>query len=235
MQQQPFKMTSTITTTPTTTYNYVYTTYTNASPSPFTKPTEFPSIFSYGPAVGCASNSAMPDTPAQPSNYPLGRPSGRDGGCVISNDADFNDHAFWDMYACCSGNDSTAMGSPFPCTAMCSASDQQSFLELGECLSKRVDVVICTPPFDEISKNSTDPDTASSSSSAAQSSSTGTMSESGGATASSSGDASASASSSNADSTGAASAVGVTHGAFSKAGLAVFGIMALGSAAGMYL
>lgn len=127
------------------------------------------------------------------------------------------------------------MGSPFPCTAMCSASDEQSFLELGECLSKRVDVVICTPPFDEISKNSTDPDTASSSGSMAQSSSAGTMSESGSATASSSGDASASGSPSNADSTGAASAVGVTHGAFSKAGLAVFGIMALGSAAGMFL
>jgi hypothetical protein len=239
MQQQLFKMTSTITTTPTTTYNYVYTTYTNASPSPFTKPTEMPSMFSYGPAPGCASNSVMPDTPAQPSNYPLGRPSGRDGGCVISNDMEFNDHAFWDMYACCSSNDSSAMGSPFPCTASCSTTDGQSFLELGECLSKRVDVVICSPPFDQINRNLTDPEGASSSGSGSgsmsQSTSSGMMSESGSAAASTGGDASASGSPSSVDSTGAASAVGVTHGASSKAGLVVFGIMALGSAAGMFL
>jgi hypothetical protein len=214
------------TTTPTTTYNYSYTTYTNASPSPFTKPTEFPSIFSYGPAVGCASNSVAPEQSAQPSSYPIGRPEGRNGGCVISNDADINDHAFWDMYACFSTNDSTASGSPFPCTASCSITDGQSFLDLGECLSKRVEIVICSPPFDQIDRNSTDPDAASSGSgsgTAAQSTPAGTMSESG------------SASTSAADSTGAASAVGVTQGASSKAGLLLFGIMAFGSAAGMLL
>lgn len=214
------------TTTPTTTYNYSYTTYTNASPSPFTKPTEFPSIFSYGPAVGCASNSVAPEQSAQPSSYPISRPEGRNGGCVISNDADINDHAFWDMYACCSSNDSTALGSPFPCTASCSITDGQSFLDLGECLSKRVEIVICSPPFDQIDRNSTDPDAASSGSgsgTAAQSTPAGTMSESG------------SASTSAADSTGAASAVGVTQGASSKAGLLLFGIMAFGSAAGMLL
>lgn len=214
------------TTTPTTTYNYSYTTYTNASPSPFTKPTEFPSIFSYGPAVGCASNSVAPEQSAQPSSYPIGRPEGRNGGCVISNDADINDHAFWDMYACCSSNDSTASGSPFPCTASCSITDGQSFLDLGECLSKRVEIVICSPPFDQIDRNSTDPDAASSGSgsgTAAQSTPAGTMSESG------------SASTSAADSTGAASAVYVTQGASSKAGLLLFGIMAFGSAAGMLL
>jgi hypothetical protein len=214
------------TTTPTTTYNYSYTTYTNASPSPFTKPTEFPSIFSYGPVVGCASNSVAPEQSAQPSSYPIGRPEGRNGGCVISNDADINDHAFWDMYACCSSNDSTASGSPFPCTASCSITDGQSFLDLGECLSKRVEIVICSPPFDQIDRNSTDPDAASSGSgsgTAAQSTPAGTMSESG------------SASTSAADSTGAASAVGVTQGASSKAGLLLFGIMAFGSTAGMLL
>lgn len=214
------------TTTPTTTYNYSYTTYTNASPSPFTKPTEFPSIFSYGPAVGCASNSVAPEQSAQPSSYPISRPEGRNGGCVISNDADVNDHAFWDMYACCSSNDSTALGSPFPCTASCSITDGQSFLDLGECLSKRVEIVICSPPFDQIDRNSTDPDAASSGSgsgTAAQSTPAGTMGESG------------SASTSAADSTGAASAVGVTQDASSKAGLLLFGIMAFGSAAGMLL
>ncbi|CAN9353003.1 unnamed protein product [Alternaria alternata] len=229
-------MTSMTTTTPTTTYNYSYTTYTNASPSPFTKPTEFPSIFSYGPAVGCASNSVAPEQSAQPSSYPIGRPEGRNGGCVISNDADINDHAFWDMYACCSSNDSTASGSPFPCTASCSITDGQSFLDLGECLSKRVEIVICSPPFDQIDGNSTDPDAASSGSgsgTAAQSTPAGTMSESGSASASS--DTSASASTSAADSTGAASAVGVTQGASSKVGLLLFGIMAFGSAAGMLL
>ncbi|KAG9188287.1 hypothetical protein G6011_02210 [Alternaria panax] len=220
-------MTSLTTTTPTTTYNYIYTTYTNASPIPFTKPTEFPSVFSYGPAVGCASNSVAPEQSTQPSNHPIGRPEGLNGGCVISNDADVNDHAFWDMYACCSSNDSTASGSPFPCTASCSTTDDQNFLELGECLSKRVEIVICKPPFDKINRNLTDPDAASSSSSgtAAQSTSTGTISESG----------TASASASAADSTGAASAVGVIQSASSKGGLVLFAIMAFGSAAGMFL
>jgi hypothetical protein len=93
-------------------------------------------------------------------------------------------------------------------------------------LSKRVEIVICSPPFDQIDRNSTDPDAASSGSgsgTAAQSTPAGTMSESG------------SASTSAADSTGAASAVGVTQGASSKAGLLLFGIMAFGSAAGMLL
>jgi hypothetical protein len=190
--------------------------------------------------VGCASNSVSPEQSAQPSNHPLGRPEGLNGGCVISNDVDVNEHAFWDMYACCSSNDTTASGSPFPCTASCSTTDDQSFLDLGECLSKRVEIVICSPPFDEINRNLTDPDAASSSSSsgsssgtAAQSTSTETMSESG--TASASSDASASASTSAAGSTGAASAVRVVHGASSKAGLLLFGIMAFGSAAGMFL
>ena len=114
--------------------------------------------------------------------------------------------------------------------------DGQSFLDLGECLSKRVEIVICSPPFDQIDRNSTDPDAASSGSgsgTAAQSTPAGTMSESGSASASS--DTSASASTSAADSTGAASAVGVTQGASSKAGLLLFGIMAFGSAAGMLL
>jgi hypothetical protein len=224
-QAQLFEMSSTTTTTtPTTTYPFTYTTFTNASP------TEFPSVFSFGSAVGCASNSVSPDRPPQPSNYPIDRAVGLDGGCVISNAAEYNDHAFWDMYACCESGDWSAMGSPFTCTAFCRTKGGQNFQQLGECLSKRVDVVICSPPYDEIGKNTTDPDASSSGSVvASQSSASGTMS------ASASGSSSASASAIASKSTGAASAVGGVQGSSSKAGLVLFGIVALGSAAGMFL
>jgi hypothetical protein len=232
-QAQLFEMSSTA--TPTTTYPFTYTTFTNVSPSPFTKPTEFPSVFSFGSAVGCASNSVQSDTPAQPSNYPLGRSVGRSGGCVISNDAEYNDHAFWDMYACCESKDFSAMGKPFPCTAMCLAKGGQSFQDLGECLSKRVDVVICSPPFEEIG-NATESDAASSSvASSLLPSSSASGSASGSGSVSGSASASASGSSSSAVSAGAASAVGRVQGSSSKAALAIFGIVAFGSAAGMFL
>jgi hypothetical protein len=232
-QAQLFEMSSTIsTTTPTTTYPFTYTTFTNASPSPFTKPTEFPSVFSFGSAVGCASNSVNPDTPPQPSNYPLDRPVGLDGGCVINNAAEYNDHAFWDMYECCESKDMSAMGSPFTCTAFCKTKGGQTFQELGQCLSKRVDVVICSPPYDEIGKNATEPDASSSGSvMASQSSASGTTT----ASASESSSSSASASASSTVSTGAASTVGGVQASSSRAGLLIFGIAALGSAAGMFL
>jgi hypothetical protein len=120
------------------------------------------------------------------------------------------------------------MGSPFTCTAFCRTKVGQTFQELGECLSKRIDVVICSPPHDEIGKNATDPDVSSSGSVvASQSSASGTMSASGSSSAS--GNAGAS------KSTGAASAVGGVQGSSSKVGLVIFGIVALGSAAGMFL
>jgi hypothetical protein len=182
--------------------------------------------------VGCASSSVSPDTRAQPSNYPLDQPVGRSGGCVISNDAEVNDHAFWDLYACCTSQDLTAIGDPFPCTAMCKTTDGQSFLDLGECLSKRVEVVICSPPFDEIGRNSTESDASSSSGGVTQSTSSivsATVSGSGTTSGGTSASGSASAS------TGAANTVTGVQGSSSKAGLMIWGILALGSATGMFL
>jgi hypothetical protein len=90
-------------------------------------------------------------------------------------------------------------------------------------------VVVCSPPADQRG-NATAPDTASSSVQASQSTASvasGTMSGSA--------SGSASASSSIAVSTGAASAVGGVHDSSSKAGLVIFGLVALGSAAGIFL
>jgi hypothetical protein len=241
-QAQLFEMSSATTTpTPTTTYPFTYTTWTNTSPSSFTKPTEFPSIFSFGPAVGCASKSANPSASAQPSNYPLNRPVDVSAGfCVISNAAEHNDHAFWDMYACCASEDISAIGSPLPCTAICKTKEGQTFHDLGWCLNERVDVVICSPPAEQRG-NATDPDAASSSVGASQSTTgvaSGTMSGSAGVSSTVSGSSSASASSASASSavsTGAASTVGGVQGSTSKAGLVIFGLLALGSAAGMFV
>lgn len=205
------------TTSATTTYPFTYTTFSNTSPSPFTKPTEVPSIFSFGSALNCAatsSNSAQPS--ALPSAAPLDRPLGIQAACVISNAAEVNNHAFWDLYACCKGGDMTAFGNPGTCTAQCRAEDGQTWQELGECLSKRVEVVVCKPEFGEIARNETSSSSSSSSSgSSAHSSTKTTTSASGSATASGSGAAQ--------QSTG------------SKAGVVLFALLAFGSAAGMFL
>lgn len=217
-QQQPFVMASSTTAAAaTTTYPFTYTTFSNPSPAPFTKPSTIPSIFSFGSALNCASNSIAPSASAQPSNAPIDRPLGLEGACVISNAAEVNDHAFWDLYACCKGLDITAFGSPGTCTAQCRAEDGQTWQELGECLSKRVEIVVCKPQFSEIGRNNTQ----QSSVSGAQSSPTRA------ASGASSGVLQAS--------TGGASSLDAAHATFSKAGLVVFGILALGSAAGMFL
>jgi hypothetical protein len=112
----------------------------------------------------------------------------------------------------------TAFGSPNVCTAQCRAKDGQTWQELGECLAKRVEVVVCKPPF-EIAKNGT---TGSSSGSSMTASST--VSGSG------------SASSTHASgSTGAGSVVAVAHVGNSKSAIVVFALLALGSFAGMLL
>ncbi|KAF1946344.1 hypothetical protein EJ02DRAFT_367703 [Clathrospora elynae] len=209
--------------TPTTTYPFRYTTYTNPSPAPFTTPTIIPSFFSWGSAVDCASNTRDPDFLAQPSNYPIGRPLGLQPACVISNAAEVNDHAFWDLYDCCTGKDMFAFGSPYTCTAECRAEKGQSFQQLGECLSKRVEVVVCSPQFEEMGGNGTE---------GGGGSSLAAQSTSGKASASASGTASASAARS---SMPAASTGGVGQTASLKFGLLVFGTMAVGSAAGMLL
>jgi len=211
---------------PTTTYAFSFTTYTNASPSPFTKPKEMPTgIFSFGPVMSCSANSAAPSASAQPSNYPYNRPDGEKASCVISNAVEASDHAFWDMYACCQGRNITSLGSPLPCTAQCFVDGKQTWQDLGQCLSKRVSVVVCKPDSSEIGR-----DTQSSSRPA------GSSAPSGNAPASSATRADASPTGSN----GAASSVPTAaassvHETFSKAGVVVFALLAVSSAAGMFL
>lgn len=197
----------------TTTYPFSYTTYTNDSPAAFTRPTEFPSVFSFGSAVSCTS-SASATASALPSGLPIDRPVGAQAACVISNAAEVNDHAFWDLYACCKGSNMTAFGGATLCTAQCTPGEGQTWQELGECLSERVEAVVCKPNAEEIG-NSTN-----SASTAASGSPTRSASGSGAVTSLP---------------TGAASTMGVVHSTSSKAGLVVFGLLALGSAAGMLL
>ncbi|CBX95360.1 hypothetical protein IAQ61_004184 [Plenodomus lingam] len=206
----------------TTTYSFSYTTFTNPTPVAFTKPTEFPTIFSFGSAVGCSSNTASATASALPSNAPLLNPTGREAACVISNDAEVNDHAFWDLYACCKGGDMTAMGDPMLCTAQCKPKDGQTWEDLGDCLSKRVEVVVCKPDQAEIATGA--PQQASESAAQSTASASGTQS----ASASSSGPAEASGSS-------AATSMHAVQATTSKAGLVIFGLVALGSAMGMFL
>ncbi|KAF1832364.1 hypothetical protein BDW02DRAFT_571098 [Decorospora gaudefroyi] len=210
--QTPIIMSTTTTPTPT------YKTYTNATPQPFTPPTTLPTTFPFGPANNCASNKRTPNQPKPLPNHPLDRPATA-GACAISNDADVNEHAFWDLYACCEDEDFEAKGDPFPCTALCRAGGGgggggQSVFELGECLSKRVGIVVCSLPLEE----------------------DGGEGEGGNATVSdamSSG--SASATGGLPDSTGGANVVGVVQSSSTMTGLVIFGILAFGSAAGMFL
>jgi hypothetical protein len=213
--------------TPTTTYPFTYTTYSTSLPSSkFSTPTIVPSIFSWGAAASCSANSM---SRPQPSNFPIDRPSGLDAACVISNAREVNDHAFWDLYACCKSLRMTASGSPNVCTAQCTAGNGQTWQELGDCLSKRVEVVVCRPAFIEIGRNQTEGSGVSSSVSASQTKSS-TSSGVGSASASGSG-----AQVSGSQSTGAGSAVGVVHVVGSKAGVALFVVLAFGSFAGMML
>lgn len=119
----------------------------------------------------------------------------------------------------------TAFGNPYTCTAQCKAENGQTWQELGECLSKRVEVVICKPELSEIGTNQTESSAARSSTSAAQS----TRASGSGSAPSGSGGAAVS------NATGAASTMGVVHTGASKVGAAIFVILAIGSAAGMLL
>jgi len=113
----------------------------------------------------------------------------------------------------------TAFGNPNACTAQCRVSGDQTWQQLGECLAKRVEVVVCKPPFGEIAKNGT---TGSSSGSSMSASSTAS--------------GAGSASSTHASGpTGAGSIVAVAHVGSSKSAVVVFGVLALGSFAGMLL
>jgi hypothetical protein len=119
----------------------------------------------------------------------------------------------------------TAGGSPNICSAQCSVGNEQTWQELGECLSKRVEVVVCKPQFLEMG------DDGNGSGNGTRSSASGTQTR----TSSESGSASASATSQVSPSTGAGSANTVVHVGGSKAGVAVFAVLVLGSFAGMML
>lgn len=118
------------------------------------------------------------------------------------------------------------MGSPNLCSAQCTVGEGQTWQEVGECLSKRVDVVICKPRQEEIGRATT-----SSGTSGSRTSSAASASGSQGAASSASGSASGSA----APATGGANAVGVVHVGGPKAGVVLFAMLAVGSFAGMML
>jgi hypothetical protein len=125
----------------------------------------------------------------------------------------------------------TAGGSPNLCTAQCAAGEGQTWQELGECLSKRVEVVVCKPAFEEIGRNGTSGSSGVASRTQTQ---TQTQTRTSSVVASGSGSATGSASHPVA-STGAGSAVGVVHVGGSKAGVMLFAVLAVGSFAGMML
>jgi len=100
---------------------------------------------------------------------------------------------------------------PQPCVAQCVASGQ-TWRELGECLGKRVDVVVCKARDGEGGAAS------------------GSVSSTASASASVNGSGAEASSS-----TGAASVTGVTHVGGSKAAAVLFGTLAVVSFAGMLL
>lgn len=151
---------------------------------------------------------------------------------MISNDVTVNDHAFWDLYACCKGSNLNAFGYPNLCSAQCIVDEGQSWQEVGECLSKRVDVVICKPREEEIRKPTSSSEAGGSQS---RTSSAASASGSGSAAAGSSASGSGSGSASVPPATGAGNVVGVVHVGGSKVGVVLFAMMAVGSFAGMML
>ncbi|KAF2831162.1 hypothetical protein CC86DRAFT_135546 [Ophiobolus disseminans] len=199
--------------TPTTTYPFTYTTYTTSlSSTSFTRPTLVPTLVPFGAAFSCSANA-------------VATPQGTSAACAISNAREVNDHAFWDLYECCKGKEVTANGTPNPCTAQCVAGNGQTWQELGECLNKKVQVVVCKPADGEIARSSSG-GAASQTSSGVGSATTGRPS----------GTASGSASGGQASAyIGAGSMVGVAHVGGSKTAVVVFCILAVGSFAGMLL
>lgn len=122
-----------------------------------------------------------------------------------------------------------SLGMPLPCTAVCNVDvgDEEGLKRVGECLSKRVEVVVCS---DQEGNDDSQSSSSSSSSASAGKTSSRVSSGTAGASASASGKATASASTG-----GAGRGVGGQGGEFSKAGLVVFGVLALGSVVGMLM
>jgi len=126
------------------------------------------------------------------------------------------------------------LGMPLPCTAVCEVEDgdEQGLRRVGECLSKRVGVVVCS---DRKGGNGTESDGSSSGSSSSSSAGqTSTSSRAASGTASLSASSSAGATPS-ASTGGTSKGFGGQKGEVSKAGLMVFGVLALGSAVGMLM
>lgn len=110
----------------------------------------------------------------------------------------------------------------------CTVAKGQTWQELGECLSKRVDVVVCKPEFLEMGNRT------SSATAGQTSATTGQTSAVSGQTSAVSGTRSPSGQVSS-PSTGAGSRYDVVNVSGSKMGVAVFVILAAGSFAGMML
>jgi hypothetical protein len=210
----------------TTTYPYAYTTLTNTAPSSFTTPSAIPSIFPWGPVPSFAC-SAPSSAPSASPDAPLDLPQGASGSCAISNVESVNDHAFWDMYDCCKSGKISTVGTPLPCSAVCYTDDEQSFLELGECLSKRVKMVVCTPP--EGQRGEAKSEGASSSSAAGSSSAAASKTAE---VSQVTGTKTPTPTPTPTEATSKASKLG-GQGTVSKAGLVVFGVLAVTSAVGL--
>lgn len=221
--------------TPTTTYPFRVTTYTNPSPS---TQSSYPTTYT--------DTTFLPRISADPlcasaRDYPkIQGPYGLKAACVISNAADINPNAFWDVYECCPQHDMSAYGysvtggdegQPGICMMQCSLDDGDAatWQQVGECLQKRVKSVVCAPKYEERDRNNTRIST----SAAVSTQVAGTISATrpGASSAVSGTGQSASA----AGSTGAAASLDVMHTGTSKVGMFAFLLLAVGSAAGMFL
>ncbi|KAH6637962.1 hypothetical protein C7974DRAFT_451166 [Boeremia exigua] len=214
---------------PTTTYTYYETTYTNLSPITLSSyPTTYTDTTWLPPITAdtlCASATAYPS---------IEGPLGLKAGCVISNAAEINPNAFWDVYDCCPGHDLSSYGyssrgdeesSPGICMMQCIINDDTTtWQQVGECLQKRVKEVVCAPKYEERDHNATYPGAEESSLASVTVSTT----QPGGA-----GDASRSASA--AGSTGAAAIHDAVHASTSRLGLFAFSVLAVASAVGIFL
>ena len=211
----------------TTTFPYTYTTFTNTSPTSFTTPSAIPSVFPWGPVPSFACSAPS----SAPSDAPPALPSNTAGSCAISNVETVNAHAFWDMYECCKSGKMSTVGTPLPCTAVCYTADEQSFLELGECLSKRVKMVVCSPPEGQRGEAKSEGSSSASASSAGSSSATASKTAEVSRITGTGTPTSTSSSTPTQAASKASKLAG--QGAVSKAGLVVFGVLAVTSAVGL--
>lgn len=228
-------MSSTSDAAPTTTYPFYETTYINPSPSTIT-----PYPTTYTDTTWLPHISADPLCTSARSYPSIEGPLGLQPACVISNAANINPNAFWDVYECCPGHDMSAYGysvtggdggQPGICMMQCYVDESlgMTWQEVGECLQKRVKEVICMPEYEE--RN----DTVRTGSVEG----TGTAQVGGSISATlptaSSAASGIGQSASVAGSTGAAPSLDVVHASSSKTGMFALLLLAVGSAAGMFL